>query len=231
MSLKQLLGLAPRSRAPLGRAGIKPGLYHYMREANGVITRFHLRVDSTHRVYRDRALGSHECHVVTLEGAKQDAPTETYLDEVNRFCLGADGCMPRDVQTQRTRRRVRRSAEEGIIHVVLRFSRNPVPVLVQGPARLVFDARGNREVVVAGGGLRVELDGSAAKMGHKIREATLAKVPYMLVIGQREADSGRVSVRHRTAGDLGSLDVDEFLERIQEEVRRKSGPETHISVS
>ncbi len=80
-------------------------------------------------------------------------------------------------------------------------------------------------------GLRVETDNSASKMGHKIREATLAKVPYMLVVGQREADSGQVSVRHRAAGDLGSLDLSVFIERIEEEVRKQSGPETHISAS
>ena len=80
-------------------------------------------------------------------------------------------------------------------------------------------------------GLRVETDHSATKMGHKIREATLAKVPYMLVVGQREADSATVSVRHRSAGDLGSLDVEAFIGRIGEEVRSKSGPETHISAS
>lgn len=80
-------------------------------------------------------------------------------------------------------------------------------------------------------GLRVETDESASRMGHKIREATLAKVPYMLVVGQREAESGQVSVRHRAAGDLGSLDLSVFIERMEKEVRGKSGPETHISAS
>ena len=80
-------------------------------------------------------------------------------------------------------------------------------------------------------GLRVQIDASPSKMGHKIREATLAKVPYMLILGQREADSGTVSVRHRTAGDLGTLDVEGFLERICLEVREKWGPERHVSVS
>ncbi len=80
-------------------------------------------------------------------------------------------------------------------------------------------------------GFRVQVDSSASKIGHKIREATLAKVPYMLVLGQREKDSGTVSVRHRASGDLGTLDVGSFLERITEEVQLKWGPDKHVSVS
>ena len=61
---------------------------------------------------------------------------------------------------------------------------------------------------MARGGLRVELDGRQEKIGYKIREAQLQKVPYMLVVGDREAADGTVSVRSRTGGDLGARTVE-----------------------
>ena len=70
-------------------------------------------------------------------------------------------------------------------------------------------------------GLRAELDRRQEKIGYKIREAQLQKVPYMLVIGDREAAEGTVSVRSRTGGDLGSRPVDAFVEAALEEVRTK----------
>ena len=70
-------------------------------------------------------------------------------------------------------------------------------------------------------GVRVELDDTADKVGAKIRRATLAKVPYMLVLGVREAQGGSLAVRHRTAGDLGPMAMDEFLAAIREEIDSK----------
>ena len=78
-----------------------------------------------------------------------------------------------------------------------------------------------REQLVSAG-LRVELDARQEKIGYKIREAQLQKVPYMLVAGDREAAEGLVSVRHRSAGDLGARRVEEFVAAALEEVRRKS---------
>ncbi|OAT79394.1 threonine--tRNA ligase [Desulfotomaculum copahuensis] len=72
------------------------------------------------------------------------------------------------------------------------------------------------------GGIRVELDERNEKVNYKIREAQAQKIPYMLVIGDREAASGAVSVRHRSGGDLGSFSVDDFLARVQEEIRSKA---------
>jgi len=79
---------------------------------------------------------------------------------------------------------------------------------------------------LAAGGLRVELDDRQEKIGYKIREAQLQKIPYMLVTGDREAADGAVSVRSRSAGDLGSRTVDAFLEDALDEIRRKvqTGP-------
>jgi threonyl-tRNA synthetase len=79
---------------------------------------------------------------------------------------------------------------------------------------------------LAAAGLRVELDDRQEKIGYKIREAQLQKIPYMLVTGDREAAEGAVSVRSRSAGDMGSRALDTFIADALEEVRRKdqSGP-------
>ncbi|MCY4595600.1 MAG: His/Gly/Thr/Pro-type tRNA ligase C-terminal domain-containing protein, partial [Bryobacterales bacterium] len=62
--------------------------------------------------------------------------------------------------------------------------------------------------------LRTEVDTRTEKIGYKIREAQLQKVPYMLVVGKREAQSGQVSVRHRRAGNIGAKTPAEFLAEI-----------------
>jgi threonyl-tRNA synthetase len=69
--------------------------------------------------------------------------------------------------------------------------------------------------------LRVELDERQQKIGYKIREAQLQKIPYMLVTGDREAADGSVSVRSRSGGDQGSQPVDTFIQAALDEVRRK----------
>lgn len=72
-------------------------------------------------------------------------------------------------------------------------------------------------------GLRVELDDRNEKIGYKIREAQVQKIPYMFVVGDQEAASGKVSVRRRGEGDLGSRDLDEVLAAVEREVlERKS---------
>lgn len=66
-------------------------------------------------------------------------------------------------------------------------------------------------------GLRCEVDERAEKIGYKIRTARLERVPYMLVIGEKEAEAGSVSVRKREEGDLGSMPIDRLLEVLREE--------------
>jgi threonyl-tRNA synthetase len=72
-------------------------------------------------------------------------------------------------------------------------------------------------------GLRVELDDRQEKIGYKIREAQLQKVPYMLVVGDREAAEGTVSVRSRSGGDLGARTLDALISDAMDEVARKTG--------
>ena len=66
-------------------------------------------------------------------------------------------------------------------------------------------------------GLRVEIDTRSEKLGKKIREAQLQKVPYMLVVGDKEQAEGKVGVRERSKGDLGSMTLDEFKKVLDSE--------------
>ena len=74
---------------------------------------------------------------------------------------------------------------------------------------------------LAARGIDVTADNRAEKIGFKIREARLAKVPYMLVVGQKEAEEGTVSVRSRYEGDEGQKPLAEFMDAICEEIRTK----------
>lgn len=67
-------------------------------------------------------------------------------------------------------------------------------------------------------GIRVELDARNEKIGYKIREAQVQKIPYMLVIGEKEMADGTLSVRRRGVGDEGAMTVDEFAEKIRAEI-------------
>ncbi|MDO8494088.1 MAG: threonine--tRNA ligase [Deltaproteobacteria bacterium] len=68
-------------------------------------------------------------------------------------------------------------------------------------------------------GVRVTLDERGEKIGHKIREAQLKKIPYMLVVGDREVAEEKVAVRSRTEGDGGAVTIDEFMKRFEKEER------------
>ena len=71
-------------------------------------------------------------------------------------------------------------------------------------------------------GLRVEVDSRSEKIGYKIREAQLEKVPYMLIVGEKEAADNLVSVRSRAEGELGQMSVEEFCNRALEEKASKT---------
>ena len=75
-------------------------------------------------------------------------------------------------------------------------------------------------------GIRAEIDTRAEKIGYKIREAQMKKIPYMLVVGQKEEEEKTVSVRSRFAGDEGASSVESFIESIQKEIEEKKLRET-----
>ncbi|MDE7220827.1 MAG: threonine--tRNA ligase [Oscillospiraceae bacterium] len=70
-------------------------------------------------------------------------------------------------------------------------------------------------------GFRVEVDGRNEKIGKKIREAQLEKIPYMLVVGDRDMEAGTVSVRHRAEGDLGAMSLEQFSAMLRQVVDSK----------
>jgi threonyl-tRNA synthetase len=96
---------------------------------------------------------------------------------------------------------------------------------VQAVVLPIADRHGEYAALVlerlAAAGFRVEVDGRQEKISYKIREAQLHKVPYMLVVGDREAADTTVAVRGRSDGDLGSWPIDTFVERARTEVGSK----------
>ena len=68
-------------------------------------------------------------------------------------------------------------------------------------------------------GIRTEIDERAEKIGYKIREAQLQKVPYMLIVGDKEEQEGKIGVRDRKQGDIGSMSIEEFENKVLEEVK------------
>ena len=77
-------------------------------------------------------------------------------------------------------------------------------------------------------GIRSSVDSRAEKIGYKIRDARLMKVPYMLIVGAKEEEQGLVSVRSRFAGDEGQTELASFVDSIKEEVRTRTLRETVV---
>jgi threonyl-tRNA synthetase len=74
-------------------------------------------------------------------------------------------------------------------------------------------------------GVRVEIDERQEKIGKKIREAELSRVPYMLVLGEKEMNENTLSIRRQGKGDMGQLPVDEFIRNIVSEIEEKKSGE------
>jgi threonyl-tRNA synthetase len=71
-------------------------------------------------------------------------------------------------------------------------------------------------------GIRVKVDDRSEKIGYKIREAQMEKVPYMLVVGEKEASEGLVAVRRRDKGDIGAVSADEFIQTVLGDIADKT---------
>ena len=78
-------------------------------------------------------------------------------------------------------------------------------------------------------GIRAEIDPRAEKIGYKIREARLQKIPYMLVVGAKEEEEGKVAVRSRFLGDEGAKSLDEFIASIKEEIRNRENRKVEVT--
>ncbi|HKR65742.1 MAG TPA: threonine--tRNA ligase [Thermoanaerobaculia bacterium] len=97
----------------------------------------------------------------------------------------------------------------------------PVQVSVLPLSEKFVDYAGDVEAKLKAAGLRVEVDRSNEKLGAKIRKAQLEKVPYMLVVGEKEASSGTVSLRKRN-GEQSSLSVEELIAQVRELIRSRA---------
>ena len=99
----------------------------------------------------------------------------------------------------------------------------PVQVRVLSVSEKSFDYASQVAAKLKSSGIRMELDNSDNKIGYKIREAQLQKVPYMLVLGEKESDDGTiVTVRTREGQDLGSMPLDDFIAKVQKETAERS---------
>ena len=76
---------------------------------------------------------------------------------------------------------------------------------------------GQAEIVI-----RAEIDERTEKIGKKIRDTELAKIPYMLVIGEKEVNEEKVSVRRQGKGDLGSKSIEDFIKEAQAEIKERT---------
>ena len=99
----------------------------------------------------------------------------------------------------------------------------PLQVMVIPANPKALDYANDTAAMLKAGGVRVEVDLRDEKMGAKIRDAELQKIPYMLVVGPREAEAGTVAPRRKGAGQLEAMTRQAFLERVQKESRERSG--------
>ena len=96
---------------------------------------------------------------------------------------------------------------------------SPVQVKIMTITDAQNDYAKEVEKMLKQAGFRVELDNRNEKIGYKIREAQMEKVPYMLVLGDKEVQSQSVGVRKREEGDIGAIPVEEFIEKLQQELK------------
>jgi threonyl-tRNA synthetase len=97
----------------------------------------------------------------------------------------------------------------------------PITDKVNDYSHKVLDALFQAPVVNGTAGLRVDIDTAGERMQKKIRDAQLRKIPYMLVVGEREAAEGKVAVRLRSGKDLGSMPLESFISRIKTEAESR----------
>ncbi len=100
----------------------------------------------------------------------------------------------------------------------------PVQATVIPIAERHLDYANQVQAALSNAGFRVEVDGRNERMNLKIRNAQMMKVPYMLVVGDREAEAGAVAVRQRDGQDLGAVPLPEFLERLKQEAMPDPSP-------
>jgi threonyl-tRNA synthetase len=98
----------------------------------------------------------------------------------------------------------------------------PVQVAILPISEKFSDYAREVEAALVEAGLRVETNLSPEKIGAKIREATINKIPYMLILGEKEQQARVVAIRHRTEGDKGQMSLSDFIARVKKEVESRA---------
>ncbi|MBY6953188.1 threonine--tRNA ligase [Clostridium botulinum] len=139
--------------------------------------------------------------------------------------IGADGEKHRPVMVHRT---IYGSVERFIGILIEQYAGAfptwlaPVQVKLMNITDSQYDYLKKVEEALKENNIRVEIDTRNEKIGYKIREAQLQKVPYMLILGDKEVEAGKVAVRSRKDGDLGAISLEEFIEKIKNEIKNKT---------
>ncbi|ACA55204.1 threonine--tRNA ligase [Clostridium botulinum] len=139
--------------------------------------------------------------------------------------IGADGEKHRPVMVHRT---IYGSVERFIGILIEQYAGAfptwlaPVQVKLMNITDAQYDYLKKVEEALKENNIRVEIDTRNEKIGYKIREAQLQKIPYMLILGDKEVEAGKVAVRSRKDGDLGAISLEEFIEKIKNEIKVKT---------
>nr|WP_025773954.1 threonine--tRNA ligase [Clostridium botulinum] len=139
--------------------------------------------------------------------------------------IGADGEKHRPVMVHRT---IYGSVERFIGILIEQYAGAfptwlaPVQVKLMNITDAQYDYLKKVQEALKENNIRVEIDTRNEKIGYKIREAQLQKVPYMLILGDKEVEAGKVAVRSRKDGDLGAISLEEFIEKIKNEIKVKT---------
>ncbi|EJO5349093.1 threonine--tRNA ligase [Clostridium botulinum] len=139
--------------------------------------------------------------------------------------IGADGEKHRPVMVHRT---IYGSVERFIGILIEQYAGAfptwlaPVQVKLMNITDAQYDYLKKVEETLKENNIRVEIDTRNEKIGYKIREAQLQKIPYMLILGDKEVEAGKVAVRSRKDGDLGAVSLEEFVQRIKNEIKEKT---------
>ncbi|MCW6112048.1 threonine--tRNA ligase [Clostridium sporogenes] len=139
--------------------------------------------------------------------------------------IGADGEKHRPVMVHRT---IYGSVERFIGILIEQYAGAfptwlaPVQVKLMNITDAQYDYLKKVEENLKQNNIRVEIDTRNEKIGYKIRESQLQKVPYMLILGDKEVEAGKVAVRSRKDGDLGAISLEEFIEKIKNEIKDKA---------
>lgn len=146
-------------------------------------------------------------------------------NQFNLHYVGADGQEHRPVMIHRAIV----STMERMVSYLIELYAGAFPVWLAPVQAIVLPITDNQNAYAADvlqklkdAGIRAELDGRSEKVNFKIREAQLQKIPFMLVIGEREAQAGQVSVRNRKRGDVGVKDASTFVAELQQLIANKS---------